>query len=242
MAKNQFRFIWKLPRGVGHYISMHAHHKPELVYYPKGRGISVVDGEKVAFKEGIFMLHAPGVMHDELYWEEGEVICLGFEWDTPVQTQCLQDSDGAVESVLKAMLREVQRQQTGFQEMIRLKLEELRIAVKRCSTPTSSGKKFEYVINYFQEYYYEKISLRQCAATMGLSYDYFQHKFKEATGLSPMQYLQNERLRAAKKMLEQKGSTCTEIAFKCGFSTAAQFSAMFKRQYGQSPLQYQKNK
>ena len=33
---------------------------------------------------------------------------------------------------------------------------------------------------------------------------------------------------------------CTEIAYRCGFSNSAQFSAIFKREKGLSPQQYRK--
>ncbi|MBO4976774.1 MAG: AraC family transcriptional regulator [Lachnospiraceae bacterium] len=42
------------------------------------------------------------------------------------------------------------------------------------------------------------------------------------------------------QMLLNKTLSCTEIAYRCGFSNSAQFSAMFKREKGISPYQYRK--
>jgi len=82
--------------------------------------------------------------------------------------------------------------------------------------------------------------LSDCAKQLNLSYDYFQHKFKAITGCSPQQFLIKQRLKASKKLLKEGELNCTEIAFRCGFSTSAQYSALFKKEYGSSPLQYQK--
>ena len=73
---------------------------------------------------------------------------------------------------------------------------------------------------------------------MNISYDYFQHKFKELTGFSPQQFLLNQRLLAAKELLQNSRLSCTEIAYRCGFSTSAQFSMLFKTHLGMSPLAF----
>ena len=74
---------------------------------------------------------------------------------------------------------------------------------------------------------------------MHISYDYFQHRFKEIVGESPQQFLVRKRVEAAEGLLADGTLSCTEIAYQCGFSNSAQFSAIFKREKGITPRQYQ---
>ena len=102
-------------------------------------------------------------------------------------------------------------------------------------------KNFDYIIHYIKENFHEKIILADCARQLNLSYDYFQHKFKALTGFSPRQFLLMQRLAASEKMLAAGNLSCTKIAYLCGFSSSAQYSAIFKREYGLTPLQFRKN-
>ncbi|MCI2415938.1 helix-turn-helix domain-containing protein [Saccharopolyspora sp. K220] len=62
------------------------------------------------------------------------------------------------------------------------------------------------------------------------------HSLFEDTGESVAAFVRKSRLARCRAELEQPGaSTVTEIAFRWGFSDAAHFSNVFKREYGQSP-------
>lgn len=50
----------------------------------------------------------------------------------------------------------------------------------------------------------------------------------------------NLRINASVNLLENSDDSCTEIAYRCGFLTSAQFSYIFKKKFGLSPLQYKK--
>ena len=122
--------------------------------------------------------------------------------------------------------------------MIQVKLNELYLHIIRDHNTLSEEKSFEYIINYIKENYHEKMILSNCAKQLHLSYDYFQHKFKKITGYSPQQFLVKQRLLASEKMLRNSELNCTEITYRCGFSTPAQFSSLFKREYNLTPLQF----
>ena len=124
--------------------------------------------------------------------------------------------------------------------MLEIKLNEIMLHIARQENNTGDTKNFDYIINFLQENFHEHIILSDCAKQLNISYDYFQHKFKMLTGASPQQFLIEQRLLFAEKLLADGNFNCTEIAYRCGFSTSAQFSAFFKRRFGQSPLQYKK--
>ena len=138
------------------------------------------------------------------------------------------------------MLSEVKNQKYGYADMLRIKLHELLLYISRNEINTSSTKDFTYIINYIKENFHDNITLSDCAKQLNLSYDYFQHKFKMITGFSPQQFLIEQRLLASEKMLKENKHSCTEIAYRCGFCTSAQYSTLFKKKYGTTPLQYKK--
>jgi AraC-like DNA-binding protein len=61
----------------------------------------------------------------------------------------------------------------------------------------------------------------------------------KANGLSPMRYAWSLRLEHATRMLAgaQQGAI-QEIAYRCGFASAAHFSRAFKERYGMTPRAY----
>lgn len=242
MTKYVLNSIWEANRVAGTCVYPNAHDFYELVYYPHGSGTAMIDGIRYHFSPNTFVVIPPGVQHDEVRHTDCMIICLSFFSEEQSWQICHHvDESKEVYKVLKQILKETVHQSYGYQEMIATKLNELFIRVSRLSNSTlSASKNFEYIVNYLKENYYERIQLTDCAEQLNISYDYFQHKFKHLTGQSPQKFLQEQRLQAAKELLLCEDYNCTEIAYRCGFSTSAQFSMLFKRAYGSSPQQYRK--
>lgn len=65
-------------------------------------------------------------------------------------------------------------------------------------------------------------------------------KLKEETGQSPLDYLQDERVNLAKRLLEEGELGLAQITGRVGYADVATFSTLFKRLAGQSPAQYRR--
>ncbi|MDQ8053235.1 MAG: helix-turn-helix domain-containing protein [Pedobacter sp.] len=63
-------------------------------------------------------------------------------------------------------------------------------------------------------------------------------RFKQITGITPIEYLQQTRIEAAKKLLEQTGQQMTEIIFNSGYNDPKAFRKVFKKSVGMTPSQY----
>ena len=63
-------------------------------------------------------------------------------------------------------------------------------------------------------------------------------RFKQTIGITPIAYLQQTRIEAAKKLLEQTAQQMTEIIFNSGYSDPKAFRKMFKKSVGMTPTQY----
>ncbi|MCJ7871332.1 AraC family transcriptional regulator [Phaeobacter sp. J2-8] len=81
------------------------------------------------------------------------------------------------------------------------------------------------------------ISIEDMAARAGMSRAVFHRKFKQATTMSPIQFVKSMRLNNA-AMKIAGGVTVTEAALNVGYVSPSQFSREFKRMYGQSPRQW----
>lgn len=232
--------IWRPQKPDGTYINFHSHDFYELVYYASGNGKTIIGDTAYKFKSGDYCVIPPGVMHDEIHYADSDIFCLKFHAPLTFSPTFNSDMDLKVLGILKKLFSETIEQKFGYENMIIARLTELCVIILRKERNTNTPKSFEYVITYIQENYNDKIVLRDCAKRLSYNYDYFQHKFKKITGHSPQQFLINCRLNAAKEMLKSKEANCTDIALMCGFSTAAQFSTIFKKTYGITPKQYQK--
>jgi AraC-like DNA-binding protein len=81
-------------------------------------------------------------------------------------------------------------------------------------------------------------SLAELAGPLRLHPTSFCRAFKQSTGVPPHRYLLEHRVNRAKRMMEDRKRTLTEIALDCGFSSSSQFSTVFKRITGISPRNY----
>lgn len=94
---------------------------------------------------------------------------------------------------------------------------------------------------YIQEHYRKKITLTDIAADIHVHHTYLSRKFNDEVGISFPVYLNNYRLEAAKRMIEENPhESIAQIADHCGFSGQHYFSALFKKIVGMTPSEYKK--
>lgn len=94
-------------------------------------------------------------------------------------------------------------------------------------------------INYMNQHFGEKITIESLSKLANMSESNFNRIFKKETGISPIEYLINVRIKKAKKFLREKTNTITEISINCGFYSISHFSSCFMKQLGMSPSDYQ---
>ncbi|MCF2445696.1 helix-turn-helix domain-containing protein [Dyadobacter sp. CY345] len=63
-------------------------------------------------------------------------------------------------------------------------------------------------------------------------------RFKLATGVTPIEYLQKTRIEAAKKLLEQTDQSVLEVMLNSGYNDLKAFRQLFKKSAGMTPKSY----
>jgi len=79
------------------------------------------------------------------------------------------------------------------------------------------------------------LSLEQLASNLNLSKYHFLRIFKKETGLTPHQYIINQRVEKAISLIT-KGHTILDAALEVGFNDQSHFNRNFKRFYDHSPM------
>lgn len=84
----------------------------------------------------------------------------------------------------------------------------------------------------------EPVTADQMAAIAGVSLRSLYAAFKEYCGVSPMQYLRDLRLEAARSsLLREPDCSVASIAMRWGFGHLGRFSSEYKQRYGETPSQ-----
>ncbi|MFD0716428.1 helix-turn-helix domain-containing protein [Paenibacillus sp. GCM10027626] len=241
-----FDFLFHVGREGGSHIDDHSHSNYELVYYVDGTGTTKIGAERYHYARRMFTIIQPGCKHDEYRTTDSEVFFICFFYDherLSLDNGLYEDEDGTVLHILQQMMGELGSKEPYYDLNLHGLLCQLIVAAgRKMKRPAEreTSEKVSYAQKYMEQYCTEKIDLFQLARHLGYSYDHFRHFFKEQSGYSPMQYIIRNRIQLAKQLLAQTEQSATEIALECGFSNPPQFSMMFKKDTGLTPVAYRK--
>lgn len=103
------------------------------------------------------------------------------------------------------------------------------------------GNEIARTIMYLSSNLDQIVTIDDMATQVGMSRAVFHRKFKQATTMSPIQFVKSMRLNTA-AMKITRGMNVNEAAEEVGYASSSQFSREFKRMYGQSPKQWSQSK
>lgn len=95
--------------------------------------------------------------------------------------------------------------------------------------------KLRLVLDYINDYLEDELRLQELAAIVQLSQYHFCRSFKQAMGVSPYQYVIQQRVERAKRLLQQGEMTLGSVAIACGFAHQSHLNRHFKRLTGVAP-------
>ena len=221
----------------------------QIIYIRRGAGIFIIDGVERRIGAGNAVLYRPHERQEyvyrqndraEVYWvhfggydTEGILRQLGLDEGTVIPL----NSDGELARISAELIKELQLQSDGFRMSCRGLLISLLVQLKRNSRRTTDAR-IEKVRAKLTVDYAEEITNEQLAEMCGMSVSGFAHQFKKEIGVSPREYILQQRLSAALFLLENTDRTVADISRRVGFEDNLYFSKFFRSRIGISPSDY----
>ncbi|WP_310605559.1 AraC family transcriptional regulator [Anaerosporobacter sp.] len=101
-------------------------------------------------------------------------------------------------------------------------------------------KIFEACYYYVKKNLYSRIQVSDMAKELGISRSYLSTMFHERTGKTISQFITDQKIVEARRLLQFTDKSIVDIAIHLGFSSQSHFQNIFKKQVGQTPLEYKR--
>lgn len=92
--------------------------------------------------------------------------------------------------------------------------------------------------HYIEKEFKKDISVEQVASRVNMSKRNFIRRFKNATTLNPIEYIQRVKVEAAKKALETGETNIADVTYSIGYNDLKTFRTLFKKITGLTPADY----
>ena len=236
----------------------HAHNYTELFYIIGGDGQFLIDDEKFPVRAHQLVIVNPNIMHTELSYEARplEYIVLGIEGleisipGTNEGRYCIYTFSGSnkVLNCMQSILREMQEREQEHQMVCQAYMDILVVQLMR-NTSTSmtqvadsspTNRQCAMVRRYIDNHYKEKLTLDLLATEAKVNKYYLVHAYKQAYGISPINYMISRRIQEGKRLLAETDLSLSQISGILGFSSASYFSQSFRKAEAISPADYRK--
>lgn len=231
---------------------MHSHPAIEMVYHPRGRGVTRLEEDPdVAFSEGSVVVYAPGQRHDQVMDTEGEDVCVTLAVSPRhrgVPRHCFtvaRVEDAAVVEDLRLLSQGRVDLNPIEQAIFSLRATSTLFALvllARARHEENTHGTVRYVRKaeqYIRDHFATLVTLREAAEHAGIGYDHLRHAFKALRGRSLVHYLTEVRIERARTLLVHHSQlSLKQIAALCGFRDEYYFSAVFHRCARMPPGRY----
>jgi AraC family transcriptional regulator len=99
----------------------------------------------------------------------------------------------------------------------------------RTVTGGLSGHKLRRVKEFISANLEEDLSLAEISAVADLSQFHFARAFRRSTGMTPQQFLMQQRIERAKELLSKDDLPIVEISLRTGFKNQSHFTSLFRK-------------
>lgn len=106
------------------------------------------------------------------------------------------------------------------------------------NTGLFDNNRMAFIAKYIKEHLTEDINVDKLADKACMSKSGFFKIFKNTLGETPIDYINNERIKLAKKLIRTSNFKLKEIAYESGFNNVSYFNRQFKKAEHITPKQY----
>ena len=103
----------------------------------------------------------------------------------------------------------------------------------------SSDNRLAFIIKYIRDNLYKSLSIDELIKKACMSESHFYRVFKNELGISPVDFINNERIKLAVSLLHNPDRKIKDVYLECGFESRSYFNRVFKRIKKVSPSVYQ---
>ena len=216
-----------------------------LHYVISGKGVFQADNKQYEIEAGECFIIKP---NEFTYYEADSVnpwhyIWVGFECRVPLPSSFSQRVVTSRKlGTIFNRFHELAALQSGREAFICARIWEI-FSELDCPEEADGDKSKIYVeqaISCIENEYMTPLYVDEIAKRLNLNRSYFSMLFKQHTGTSPQEYLLDFRLKKAAKLIVDGDYSVTQAALSTGYSDVFNFSKMFKKKFGCSPLNYKK--
>lgn len=151
--------------------------------------------------------------------------------------------------VIEDIQNEITKKDSGYsiitaaqmQRLFALVMREVNSSFLKNPKATSSQKQIiENSIIYITDHITEGLTLADLSKRACLNRNYYSTLFKKVTGLSPWEFILEQRIKLACKMIKTTTKNIISISEECGFNNLANFNKTFKKYTDITPSEYRK--
>jgi len=156
-------------------------------------------------------------------------------------------NDNEVTGIINKLIRICSGNDKGKNIFADLNLKELLIRLLQSqhlqqvsieSDNNNNQSRLHYVLNYIHEHLTEKIAVDALSRKAYLSRNVFFKWFRDQFGITPLDYINQERIKLAKQLLANPQYKVQTVSNMCGFSDVNYFVRLFKKMEGITPKAY----
>ena len=158
---------------------------------------------------------------------------------------------GEVESILDQIQSELMEKDPLYEISVQTLFMQLLVYISRHMQkygvdesfrhPSRMHQKVSNIVQYINVHYMKHLTLQGIAKTFNMSPSYLSRVFKEATGFTLTEYINNVRIKEAQILLMTTDDKVIDISHRVGYTNTSHFGRVFKEMTSYSPLKFRKH-
>lgn len=251
--------------------SNHFHNTYELFYLIEGERRFFINDSLTTIRKGDLVLIQPNILHKStsavlsnyerfaVYFDVSVIkpylginSSLDFLLNNEYVIISLSEQEQIlIEDLFNNLINDIKKKANAYELSLLIFLLQMLTKCCRCpntKTPSffkSKSTKHSRIMDialFINNNYYKKLTLQFLSNTFFISQFYLSRVFKETTGFTISEYINNVRIKEAVKLLQDTKLNVRIISSKVGFGSITHFGRVFKETTGNPPLYYRKKK
>ena len=94
------------------------------------------------------------------------------------------------------------------------------------------------MVKFIREHLHETLNIALLSKKACMSETHFFRSFRTELGISPIDFINNERVKAAKNLLQDGNKSINDVCYATGFNNVSYFNKIFKRSTTLTPSEF----